>query len=351
MNELIPQMEAAAYHSSAGISKHGLDLIRHAPSLYLHRKNNPEEQTPAMRWGTLAHTVILEPDKFDDEVFVLPPCDRRTKEGKETYAQAMREAAGRTIITLDEAQQLEGMKDAFYADKACRNAVQNIEYVEASLYWIDQVQDVQCRARMDAIRKDGVIVDYKTTDNASPAAFLRSVMSFRYHVQAAFYLDSLKAVTGQDGTFLLVAQATRRQQHIRKPEDGVQWGPQLMADRRQETVLQPIALVKGQVSLGQLVDLGIQLQVRTLQLVLHGNQGPQHAVESMAQVLEFIPGLDLAAHIQLPRGDRVTDLLEVLDRLDDHIPDNEIGTGHDQQGGCQCGADEDGPIKVHLAFQ
>lgn len=206
MNELIPQMEAAAYHSSAGVSKHGLDLIRHAPALYLHRKNNPEEQTPAMRWGTLAHTVILEPDKFDDEVFVLPPCDRRTKEGKETYAQAMREAAGRTIITMDEAQQLEGMKDAFYADKACRNAVQYIEYVEASLYWIDQVQDVQCRARMDAIRKDGVIVDYKTTDNASPAAFLRSVMSFRYHVQAAFYLDSLKAVTGQDGTFLLVAQ-------------------------------------------------------------------------------------------------------------------------------------------------
>lgn len=206
MNELIPQMEAAAYHSSAGISKHGLDLIRHAPALYVHRKSNPEEQTPAMRWGTLAHTVILEPDKFDDEVFVLPPCDRRTKEGKETYAQAMREAAGRTIITMDEAQQLEGMKDAFYADKACRNAVQNIEYVEASLYWIDQVQDVQCRARMDAIRKDGVIVDYKTTDNASPSAFLRSVMSFRYHVQAAFYLDALKAVTGQDGTFLLVAQ-------------------------------------------------------------------------------------------------------------------------------------------------
>jgi hypothetical protein len=206
MNELIPQMDAASYHNSAGISKHGLDLIRHAPALYLHRKENPEEQTPAMRWGTLAHTVILEPDKFDDEVYVLPPCDRRTKEGKETYAQAMREAAGRTVITLDDAKQLEGMKNAFYADKACRNTLHDLEHIEASCYWIDKTQDVQCRARPDAIRKDGVVIDYKTTDNASPSAFLRSVMNFRYHVQAAYYLDGIKAITGNDGTFIFIAQ-------------------------------------------------------------------------------------------------------------------------------------------------
>lgn len=206
MNELIPQMDSAAYHSSAGISKHGLDLIRKAPALYQHKKANPEEPTPAMRWGTLAHTAILEPDKMDEETFILPACDRRTKEGKEIYAQAMREAAGRTIITLEEAQQLDDMRDAFYAEKACRNAVQNIEHIEASLYWIDPFQDVQCRARMDAIRKDGIVIDYKTTQDATPKAFLRTVLSFRYHVQAAFYLDALKTVTGQDGTFLLIAQ-------------------------------------------------------------------------------------------------------------------------------------------------
>jgi hypothetical protein len=152
MNELIPQMDSAAYHSSAGISKHGLDLIRKAPALYQHKKANPEEPTPAMRWGTLAHTAIL------------------------------------------------------YADKCCQNAMQNIEHIEASLYWLDPLEDVQCRARMDVIRKDGIVIDYKTTEDATPKAFLRTVLNYRYHVQAAFYLDALKTVTGQDGTFLLIAQ-------------------------------------------------------------------------------------------------------------------------------------------------
>ena len=104
MNELIPQMDSAAYHSSAGISKHGLDLIRKAPALYQHKKANPEEPTPAMRWGTLAHTAILEPHKMDEETFILPACDRRTKEGREIYDEAMREATGRTILTLEEGQ-------------------------------------------------------------------------------------------------------------------------------------------------------------------------------------------------------------------------------------------------------
>ena len=208
MNELIPSMEAASYHASAGISKHGLDLIRHAPAKYWHQHCNPqEEQTPAMRFGTLAHLAILEPEKFSDETFVMPSCDRRTKEGKEVYAEAMRQAAGRMVITPDEQDQLAAMRESLMADKACKTALGHQEYVEASLYWIDPAEDVQCRCRPDLIRKDGIIVDYKTTDNATPGAFLRTILNFRYHVQAAFYADGYQQVTGQEcPTFLFVAQ-------------------------------------------------------------------------------------------------------------------------------------------------
>jgi hypothetical protein len=207
MNEMILDMPADEYHSSAGISKHGLDLINRAPALYRHQKLNPvDDPTPAMRFGTLAHLMILEPDKFSSETFLMPACDRRTKEGKEIYASAMRAAAGRMVITPEELEQLKGMQKAICEDKACSNALSNIKHVEASLYWIDQLDDVACRARLDAIKENGMIVDYKTTDNASPEAFLRTVLNFRYHVQAAFYLDGLKAITGQEGTFVLVAQ-------------------------------------------------------------------------------------------------------------------------------------------------
>ena len=51
-------------------------------------------------------------------------------------------------------------------------------------------------------------------------------------------------------------------------------------------------------------------------------------------------------HVQLAGGDGVADLLEVLDRLDDHVADDEIAAAHDQQGGDQGRGDEHRPVPV-----
>jgi exodeoxyribonuclease VIII len=49
------------------------------------------------------------------------------------------------------------------------------------------------------------VADLKTTEDASPAAFARSVATYRYHVQAAFYLDGLRACDAQIDAFAFVA--------------------------------------------------------------------------------------------------------------------------------------------------
>jgi exodeoxyribonuclease VIII len=41
-----------------------------------------------------------------------------------------------------------------------------------------------------------LIVDLKTTEDASPAGFRKSIGAFRYHVQASWYLDGVQAATG-----------------------------------------------------------------------------------------------------------------------------------------------------------
>ena len=81
------------------------------------------------------------------------------------------------------------------------------------------------------------------------------------------------------------------------------------------------------------------------QLVLHADQVAQHAVEGVAEVLELVAGLDLAADVQLAGGDGVADLLEVLDRLDDDVADDEVAAGHDEQRGDEGGGDEQGAVK------
>lgn len=49
------------------------------------------------------------------------------------------------------------------------------------------------------------MVDLKTTSNASPRAFARSVANFRYQVQHSFYQDVLTAAGFEVNAFVFVA--------------------------------------------------------------------------------------------------------------------------------------------------
>ena len=55
---------------------------------------------------------------------------------------------------------------------------------------------VRCRARFDWLTPEGLVLDLKTTQNASAAAFAKAVATFRYHVQHAWYLDGYHQATG-----------------------------------------------------------------------------------------------------------------------------------------------------------
>jgi len=57
---------------------------------------------------------------------------------------------------------------------------------EQSIKWRCVETGAICKSRLDWIIP-GAIVDLKTTADASPTAFARSVASYRYHVQDAFY--------------------------------------------------------------------------------------------------------------------------------------------------------------------
>jgi hypothetical protein len=80
---------------------------------------------------------------------------------------------------------------------------------EQALIWRDPVTGVMCRAKADWLRADG-IVDLKTTESAAPDALSRSVYSWGYYIQAAFYLRgfrllNLDAVVQREPWFAFVA--------------------------------------------------------------------------------------------------------------------------------------------------
>lgn len=189
----------ADYHAHPAVSKSGLDQIRRSPLHYWNRYLNPdriiEPPTPAMILGSALHARVLEPALYNDEYIVAPEgIDRRTKEGKLRWADFEAESEGRVILKAEDALQIESMAAAVHRHPAARAILRLPGKCEQSYFWTDETSGEKCKCRPDWHSDDRqLIADVKTTEDASPRGFMRSVMKYRYHVQAAFYSQGIGA--------------------------------------------------------------------------------------------------------------------------------------------------------------
>ena len=107
--------------------------------------------------------------------------------------------AHRTVLTQEQWDQLHGMRDAVFAHPAAKALLTGCEFVsEYSAYAVCPVTGVTRRVRPDGWRKDGIVFDLKTTDDASPAGFARSIAKYGYDMQDAYYLDTLHLALAQN---------------------------------------------------------------------------------------------------------------------------------------------------------
>lgn len=193
---LIPGIPIEEYHRGAGTSKSQLDQLAKSPAHYLASLTTQRKETAAMRIGSLFHGLVLEPERV--RIAVAPVCDKRTKDGKATWEAFCLENAGAEIVTAEEGEMLNGMVASVRAHPAANALLSGPGIAEGSAYWVDEYSGELCRCRPDFYRQDlGIIVDLKSTEDASPKEFARSIAKYRYHVQSAFYQDGLEAATGE----------------------------------------------------------------------------------------------------------------------------------------------------------
>ena len=98
------------------------------------------------------------------------------------------ENEGYTVLSVDTYEQLLGMRDAILAHPAASALLRGDGINEASIYWTDHATGELCRCRPDRLRANGIIVDLKSTEDASPEGFAKSLINYRYHAQAPWYL-------------------------------------------------------------------------------------------------------------------------------------------------------------------
>jgi len=195
-------MDNAAYHAHPAISKSHLDLIARSPLHYWARYVDPArvtpEPTPQMRLGTALHTHVLELNRWDAEIAVAPNCDRRTKAGKEAFAAFEADSAGKTVITADDAEVVMAMGRSIMRHPGAAMLLGLPGKAETTHMWTDATYGLECKCRPDWLTDDGsIVVDLKTTRDASPRGFRRSIADYRYHCQAGWYLHGVEQATGK----------------------------------------------------------------------------------------------------------------------------------------------------------
>jgi hypothetical protein len=176
----------ADYHADPAISASHLHAVAASPYHYWKRFLDPARQrvepTAAMRLGTLVHCAVLEPDDLLQRYGVCGP--RNTKAGKE-QAAAMAADGIESVTEADMALALS--MAAAVREHPAAAALLKAGKAEQSFWWDDTPTGMRCKCRPDWYH-GATVVDLKTTTDASPAGFAKSVANFRYHVQANHYL-------------------------------------------------------------------------------------------------------------------------------------------------------------------
>jgi len=151
------------------------------------------EPTPALLFGQVVHKLLLEPGTFGMEFAVAPNVDRRTKAGKETWEAFCAGSEGKTVVPFDVYDQARVMADIALSNPTVEAMLEGAH--EVPLFWTDPDTDVSCKCRLDAWYRGEngvpVIIDYKTTTDASYRAFLKDVVTYGYYFQAAMYSEGV----------------------------------------------------------------------------------------------------------------------------------------------------------------
>lgn len=194
------------YHSSSGISRSALMEFKRSPYHYYHKylcDSPPVEPTPAMIMGNLIHTMVLEPDKFHDEFIVRPEMDRRTNAGKLAFNQFTATLAGRMSITNDQWETAAAIRDAISSNDLASSLLADCK-VEKSIYFTHKSTGIQCKVRPDAWNNT-IVVDLKTTNDASFRAFQSSAFKYGYFLQAGMIQQGLESIGLSLEKFVIIA--------------------------------------------------------------------------------------------------------------------------------------------------
>src|SRR6185503_6781624 len=208
------------YHSGEGISRSALWTFKQLPHKfwyqYMSGEYEPQKTSRAFYFGSLVHTLVLEPHLFSEEYCMKPKLEpmpeavRLKDVGREQFEQiksARAEVAERNnAIKAEFEQQVESkivlsdedfslamdMRNSVVLNSTAVELMRGAKF-EQSIYWRHEPTGLICKARPD-IWNGRIVADLKTTADASYRGFQQSAYKDGYFLQAAMMYEALKSI-------------------------------------------------------------------------------------------------------------------------------------------------------------
>lgn len=198
---IYPNLSREAYDAIDAVNQ---SLLKQVDRSLAHAKayiDGHRKTTESLAFGAAYHAYLLEPERFAKAYHVVPKMRRAGKEW-----EALAEQYGADNIIWDEdVATFEAMKKALASARRRRELMNAKGEHEVTVVW--KHGEHLCKARLDKyIPGLDAALDLKKTTDARERAFVNSVCSYGYDLQAAFYIDGLQAVTGRPHGFVFLAQ-------------------------------------------------------------------------------------------------------------------------------------------------
>jgi len=196
LNKIYEDFTYEQYANEDGVRSSQVKAMDRSMAHYKHLLSAPTKDTDALSFGRSFHMALLEPELYEATHRIEPVFEGFTKDGRLSTrsgaAQEMKKAwyadlpSGAQVISNEDAEKIKCMVKDVREHELVGRMIEGAKR-EASLFW--EEDGVVCKARYDMITKDGVGVDFKTTDDAKHDSFLRQIFSDRlkYYLSASHY--------------------------------------------------------------------------------------------------------------------------------------------------------------------
>jgi len=210
-----PSETIHAYHADNEYVGHSMkEVFRRSRREYRERFINrsiASSETDALLLGHVVHAMAEGGNSFDSQYAVIPQCNRTTKAGKTIYADFLdslgSDYKGTTIPYKVHAQALAIIGSLL--DSPLHKILWGRDGVhEMTHRWVDPDTGLKRKCRFDKLVDNSLLIDLKTAAKPWPEAFARNVTGLGYYRQAAWYLDGLRDLTGDEGDFVFLVLGT-----------------------------------------------------------------------------------------------------------------------------------------------